>query len=73
MLSHSFKISLNRWQDYVEAKQQLAFLSASDEALRAEIETIATALGGDEGGQHPHTFQSASFSIPTQCGYCKVR
>lgn len=27
---------------------------------------------GDEGSQMPHSFKSSSFSIPTQCGYCKV-
>ena len=27
---------------------------------------------GDEGSQSPHNFKSASFSIPTTCGYCKV-
>lgn len=26
----------------------------------------------DEGAQQPHSFKSSSFSIPTQCGYCKV-
>jgi len=26
----------------------------------------------DEGAQRPHSFKSSSFSIPTQCGYCKV-
>jgi len=27
----------------------------------------------DVGGSQPHSFKSSSFSIPTQCGYCKVR
>jgi len=28
-------------------------------------------VGDDEGSQQPHSFKSASFSIPAQCGYCK--
>jgi len=36
------------------------------------MEVISTAIGDDEGEQHPHAFKSSSFSIPTQCGYCKT-
>lgn len=33
---------------------------------------LSLPMSGDEGQQRPHTFKSTSFSIPTQCGYCKV-
>ncbi|EGN98055.1 hypothetical protein SERLA73DRAFT_55208 [Serpula lacrymans var. lacrymans S7.3] len=59
--------------NYLEAKQQLVFYSNSACILNTEIETISAALGDDEGGQSPHAFKSSSFSIPTTCGYCKVR
>ncbi|KAF9499043.1 hypothetical protein BDN71DRAFT_1480868 [Pleurotus eryngii] len=57
--------------DYFDARQQLTVFSTSQCILRAEADTIVSALGGDEGGRMPHTFKSSSFSIPTQCGYCK--
>ncbi|KAI0693978.1 hypothetical protein BC835DRAFT_1043166 [Cytidiella melzeri] len=57
--------------NYLDAHRQLSFYTTSDCMLSAEIETITEALGGDEGEQHPHTFKSSSFSIPTQCAYCK--
>ncbi|KDQ25535.1 hypothetical protein PLEOSDRAFT_1078053 [Pleurotus ostreatus PC15] len=59
--------------DYFDARQQLTVFSTSQCILRAEADTIVSALGGDEGGRMPHTFKSSSFSIPTQCGYCKMR
>lgn len=62
--------------------------ATSERILNAEIDTIVSAIGGefydnlfhganksfidDEGAQQPHSFKSSSFSIPTQCGYCKV-
>ncbi|KIJ42343.1 hypothetical protein M422DRAFT_254412, partial [Sphaerobolus stellatus SS14] len=55
----------------IDTQQQLTYLTTSQEILSAEINFISEALAGDEGGQHPHVFKSASFSIPTQCGYCK--
>ncbi|KAF7795164.1 hypothetical protein EIP86_006313 [Pleurotus ostreatoroseus] len=57
--------------NYLEADHQLTFFTTSERTLLAEIETISSALGGDEGAQCPHTFKSSSFSIPTQCAYCK--
>ncbi|EKM51975.1 uncharacterized protein PHACADRAFT_212588 [Phanerochaete carnosa HHB-10118-sp] len=56
---------------YLDAQHELSFYAISEAVLRAEIETISAALGGDEGAQSPHTFKSSSFSIPTQCAYCK--
>lgn len=56
---------------YLDAQHELSFFTISEAVLRAEIETISAALGGDEGAQSPHTFKSSSFSIPTQCAYCK--
>ena len=46
--------------------------ATSEQILLAEIETVSEALDGDEGEQRPHEFKSASFSIPTTCGYCQV-
>lgn len=75
-------------QDYLEAEHQLALYTSSERILTAEIEAILAAVGGestfgyfsrrltvgkdDEGAHKPHTFKSSVFSIPTQCGYCKV-
>ncbi|KAF8588584.1 hypothetical protein K439DRAFT_1613424 [Ramaria rubella] len=57
--------------NHFEAQRQLTFLSTSQAILVAEIDIVSSALGGDEGSQQPHSFKSSSFSIPTQCGYCK--
>ncbi|KIJ17907.1 hypothetical protein PAXINDRAFT_98083 [Paxillus involutus ATCC 200175] len=57
---------------YLDAQHQAAFLSTSGLVLRSEVDTIATALGDDEGGSSPHDFKGSSFSIPTACGYCKA-
>ncbi|KZT64927.1 hypothetical protein DAEQUDRAFT_732022 [Daedalea quercina L-15889] len=56
---------------YLEAQHQLTFYLSSEYMLLAEIDVISAALSGDEGEQKPHTFKSTSFSIPTQCVYCK--
>ncbi|KDQ62593.1 hypothetical protein JAAARDRAFT_30501 [Jaapia argillacea MUCL 33604] len=58
--------------NYLEAHHQLAAYASSESILKAEIDTIVRALAGDEGAQQPHSFKSSSFSIPTQCGYCKT-
>jgi len=57
--------------DYLEAQQQAVFYATSECILKVEIDTIVDALGDDEGAKQPHSFKSSSFSIPTQCGYCK--
>ncbi|KAJ3489206.1 hypothetical protein NLI96_g2264 [Meripilus lineatus] len=57
---------------FLEAHHQLTFYTISQCVLKTEIETISEALAGDEGGKSPHTFKSTSFSIPTQCAYCKT-
>ncbi|EIN12379.1 hypothetical protein PUNSTDRAFT_97060 [Punctularia strigosozonata HHB-11173 SS5] len=59
------------WDAYFEAQHELALLTHSECVLRTEIETISAALGGDEGSNQPHAFKASSFSIPTQCAYCK--
>ncbi|EPS98414.1 hypothetical protein FOMPIDRAFT_1037483 [Fomitopsis schrenkii] len=56
---------------YLEAHHQLTFYLSSEYLLLAEIDVISEALSGDEGEQRSHTFKSTSFSIPTQCAYCK--
>ncbi|EPQ50992.1 hypothetical protein GLOTRDRAFT_141152, partial [Gloeophyllum trabeum ATCC 11539] len=56
---------------YLDAQHQLTSYATSACILQAEIDTIVGALGGDEGAQQPHSFKNSSFSIPTQCGYCK--
>ncbi|TFY60166.1 hypothetical protein EVJ58_g5319 [Rhodofomes roseus] len=56
---------------YLEAHHQLTFYLSSEYMLLAEMDVISEALSGDEGEQKPHTFKSTSFSIPTQCAYCK--
>lgn len=61
-----------RWQKFVDSVHDLTAHTTSEQILLAEIETISEALGGDEGEQRPHDFKSASFSIPTSCGYCQV-
>ncbi|KAG9315611.1 hypothetical protein JVU11DRAFT_3253 [Chiua virens] len=57
---------------YLDAQHQVTFFATSELVLRSEIDTIAAALAGDEGGSRPHDFKSSSFSIPTMCGYCKT-
>ncbi|KAJ3575673.1 hypothetical protein NP233_g952 [Leucocoprinus birnbaumii] len=57
---------------YLEAQHQLAYYSNSQCILDAEIRTIISAIGDDEGVRAPHAFKSSTFSIPTQCGYCEV-
>jgi len=57
--------------NYLDYRHELSSLQCTETGLNAEIEIISIALEGDEGSQHPHDFKSASFSIPTTCGYCK--
>ncbi|KAI0916824.1 hypothetical protein AcW1_007829 [Taiwanofungus camphoratus] len=57
--------------NYLESQHQLTFYATSERILSTEAETITASLGGDEGGQRPHTFKSSAFSIPTTCAYCK--
>ena len=59
-------------QNFIDSVHDLTAYSTSEHILLAEIETISEALDGDEGEQRPHEFKSASFSIPTTCGYCQV-
>ncbi|KAF9267293.1 hypothetical protein L218DRAFT_1060412 [Marasmius fiardii PR-910] len=58
--------------NYIEASHQLTLYKTSETILTAEIDTVTRALAGDLGAQQPHSFKSASFSIPTTCGYCKT-
>ncbi|KDQ20989.1 hypothetical protein BOTBODRAFT_27000 [Botryobasidium botryosum FD-172 SS1] len=55
-----------------ESTHETAQLSTTRCAYEAEVEVISAVLGDDEGDQHPHTFKSSSFSIPTPCEYCKA-
>ncbi|KIP02892.1 hypothetical protein PHLGIDRAFT_271826 [Phlebiopsis gigantea 11061_1 CR5-6] len=57
--------------NYLDVQHQLASFTIPENILLTEIATISEALAGDEGAQNPHTFKSSSFSIPTQCAYCK--
>lgn len=65
-------ILTRRGQTFIDSVHDLAAHGTSEQILLAEIETISEALDGDEGEQRPHEFKSASFSIPTSCGYCQV-
>ncbi|KAF8073423.1 hypothetical protein FPV67DRAFT_1605812 [Lyophyllum atratum] len=58
--------------NFLETQHQLTFYTTSEKILQAEIEAIVAAIGDDEGARQPHSFKSSSFSIPTQCGYCKT-
>ncbi|KAJ7442609.1 hypothetical protein FB451DRAFT_1438254 [Mycena latifolia] len=58
-------------ENYLDANHQVMSYATSERILTTEMETISTAIGDDEGAQQPHSFKSSSFSIPTQCGYCK--
>ncbi|KAJ7643977.1 hypothetical protein FB45DRAFT_284926 [Roridomyces roridus] len=58
-------------EKYLDANHQVISYATSECILKTEIDVISAAVGDDEGGQHPHSFKSSSFSIPTQCGYCK--
>ncbi|KAJ7505127.1 hypothetical protein B0H11DRAFT_1976959 [Mycena galericulata] len=58
-------------ENYLDANHQVISYATSERILNTEIEVISTAIGGDEGEQQHHSFKSSSFSIPTQCGYCK--
>ncbi|KAI0769881.1 hypothetical protein C8Q74DRAFT_1271721 [Fomes fomentarius] len=57
--------------NYLDAQHGLTFYETSGAVLATEIETITSALDGDEGAQSPHSFKSTSFSIPATCAYCK--
>ncbi|KAF8516330.1 hypothetical protein BU17DRAFT_76670 [Hysterangium stoloniferum] len=58
-------------ETHLDAQHQLISLSTAHAMLTAEVDIIMNSLGDDEGAQRHHTFKSSSFSIPTQCGYCK--
>ncbi|KAJ6475039.1 hypothetical protein C8R47DRAFT_1143339 [Mycena vitilis] len=58
-------------ETYLDANHQVISYATSERILKTEVEVISAAIGDDEGEQHPHSFKSSSFSIPTQCGYCK--
>ncbi|EIM85766.1 uncharacterized protein STEHIDRAFT_79768 [Stereum hirsutum FP-91666 SS1] len=58
-------------ESYLNAEHQATLYATSKTILDAEIETVQAALAGDEGSQQPHSFKSSSFTIPTECGYCK--
>lgn len=58
--------------NYLDAQHHILLYTTSEQLLNAELETILASIGDDEGGQQPHSFKSSSFSIPTQCGYCKT-
>ncbi|KAJ7133001.1 hypothetical protein C8R46DRAFT_970553 [Mycena filopes] len=58
-------------ENYLDANHQVKSYLTSECILKTEIEVISAAIGDDEGEQRPHSFKSSSFSIPTQCGYCK--
>ncbi|RDB15326.1 Protein BZZ1 [Hypsizygus marmoreus] len=58
--------------NFLEAQHQLWFYTTSEKILNTEVNAIVSAVGDDEGAQYPHKFKSSSFSIPTQCGYCKT-
>ncbi|KAJ6508511.1 hypothetical protein C8R45DRAFT_1168696 [Mycena sanguinolenta] len=59
-------------QNYLDANHQVISYATSECILKTEMEVISNAIGDDEGAQRPHSFKSSSFSIPTQCGYCKT-
>ncbi|KAJ7796189.1 hypothetical protein B0H14DRAFT_2916290 [Mycena olivaceomarginata] len=59
-------------EDYLDANHQVISYATSECILKTEMELISAAIGDDEGDQQPHSFKSSSFSIPTQCGYCKT-
>ncbi|TFK39041.1 hypothetical protein BDQ12DRAFT_712547 [Crucibulum laeve] len=58
--------------NYLDAQHQLSLYTTSERIINVEAETIMAAIGNDVGGLMPHSFKSSSFSIPTQCGYCKT-
>ncbi|CAK5284133.1 unnamed protein product [Mycena citricolor] len=58
-------------RSYLEANHQLTSYATSERILKTEAEVISAVIGDDEGDQQPHSFKSSSFSIPTQCAYCK--
>ncbi|KAJ7195463.1 hypothetical protein GGX14DRAFT_676626 [Mycena pura] len=58
-------------ENFLDANHQAIAYATSDCILNTEIAAISGAIGDDEGEQMQHSFKSSSFSIPTQCGYCK--
>jgi hypothetical protein len=75
--AYSADPSLGKVEDisdkYLESRHQLIFYTISERIIQTEIQAIVAAIGDDEGAQQHHAFKSSSFSIPTQCGYCKAR
>ncbi|KAH8825184.1 hypothetical protein DL96DRAFT_1712206 [Flagelloscypha sp. PMI_526] len=67
--------SLGKTEDianqFIDASHQAVFYGTSHRILTTEVDTVVAAIGNDEGSQKPHAFKSSSFSIPTQCSYCK--
>ncbi|KAJ7781755.1 hypothetical protein DFH07DRAFT_791366 [Mycena maculata] len=68
---HSLGNSDDVSETYLDANHQVISYATSERILNTEIEVISATIGDDEGDQQPHSFKSSSFSIPTQCGYCK--
>ncbi|TFY80912.1 hypothetical protein EWM64_g3101 [Hericium alpestre] len=59
-------------ENFLQASHQTTSYQMTKTCLDAEIEILESNLGGDEGGQNPHAFKSSSFTIPTECGYCRT-
>lgn len=58
-------------ESLLDAEHVFTNLSVTQVIYNAEVDLLIHALGDDQGAQNPHSFKSSSFSIPTQCGYCK--
>ncbi|PWZ00849.1 hypothetical protein BCV70DRAFT_210911 [Testicularia cyperi] len=56
--------------DLFEATRSLLGFEIELHTLNAEVDTILTAIGENQGAARPHRFKPASFTIPTSCNFC---
>ncbi|KAG6827113.1 hypothetical protein H0H92_013157 [Tricholoma furcatifolium] len=70
-LDHTFGTIDSLSDNLLDVQHQLDLYTSSERILETEIDTICSAIGDEHGDQRPHSFKATSFSIPTQCGYCK--
>jgi hypothetical protein len=54
----------------LQSKLDVSSLDTRRDILETEVGTIVQVVGDIDRGMQPHTFKSASFTIPTHCDFC---
>ncbi|GAO52352.1 hypothetical protein G7K_6430-t1 [Saitoella complicata NRRL Y-17804] len=55
----------------LESQRAVTILDSRRLALQIELDTVHAAVGDLDLNSAPHDFKSASFTIPTTCGFCQ--